>query len=187
MIRTVTVALVCLGVVGVAVTVAAVKPVNVGHVFGSGPSCALGGTGGFMVPDGSCTPGERGGANELVVPGAVRGVCEKQDDRPNFSFTRRKIIAAYGLDPSNFNGELDHLVPRWLGGRDTRKNLWPEPGDRPNAKDDLESGPRWSIRYRVCIAHTMPVDAAIKVFEGDWRVGWCRYEPAPHPDWCDDL
>ena len=48
-------------------------------------------------------------------------------------------MAAYGDRGSPRRYEYDHLVPLELGGApNDLRNLWPEPGASPNAKDQLE-------------------------------------------------
>lgn len=131
-----------------------------------GGHCTLDGTGRMTGPDDGCTPGVRHG------PLTRAAVC-KHRDRADVSDLRRGIIRDYGMDPKDFRGELDHRVPHFLGGSDTKANLWPEPGSIPNAKDRLE----FYVHARVCDAGTMTPRAAVRVFRGDWRKAYRRYKP----------
>jgi hypothetical protein len=72
---------------------------------------------------------------------------------------------AYGVpDWDGDDGELDHRIPFFLGGRTDRSNIWPEPGPIPNRKDALER-----LAYeRVCNGH-MRVRRAVRWFRRDWR------------------
>jgi hypothetical protein len=58
---------------------------------------------------------------------------------------RDKILKSYGLPPGTHpDYEIDHLIPRCLGGSDDPYNLWPqprrtiEPTWNAEAKDRLE-------------------------------------------------
>lgn len=70
--------------------------------------------------------------------------------RPPVSYTNKlKIIQMrdYGFTGSASDYEEDHLIPLELGGNPTDpKNLWPEPGAAPNAKDRIEN----LLHARVC-------------------------------------
>jgi hypothetical protein len=50
--------------------------------------------------------------------------------------------------------ELDHLIPRCLGGADKVENLWPQPLEEARAKDAVEA----RICRAVCNAGTMTID-----------------------------
>lgn len=112
-----------------------------------------------------CTPGA------YVSLGRAAACTSK--DRPTLKAAdRREILRRYGVpDWSGRDGELDHLVPFWLGGKTTPRNIWPEPGAIPNKKDRLED----YTRRRVCVAHSMRVRTARRIFTADWRVYYRRY------------
>jgi hypothetical protein len=56
-------------------------------------------------------------------------------------------MAAYGDGGSPGDYEYDHFVPLQLGGAtNDPRNLWPEPGASPNAKDAVEG----ELRQQVC-------------------------------------
>jgi hypothetical protein len=64
--------------------------------------------------------------------------------------------------------ELDHLIPRSLGGADAVENLWPERLEGPcNAhhKDRLEV-----FAHKEFCAGRLTLDAARALFTGDWRL-----------------
>ena len=71
--------------------------------------------------------------------------------------------------------EEDHLISLELGGapRDQR-NLWPEPGHSPNAKDTVEN----VLHSRVC-AGTLALAEAQRIAT-DWTTA-TRYPAAPQP------
>jgi hypothetical protein len=127
--------------------------------------CKIKGMHGFVRPDDKCTPGT---FNDLTKA----EVC-KHKDRPRVnSSARRKILRQYGYRHWGAkDGELDHRVPVFLGGRTEEDNLWPEEGKIPNTKDILEN----KIHTRVCTWNTMTVDQARKVFLGNWEDGYIKY------------
>ena len=64
------------------------------------------------------------------------------------------------------NYEIDHLVPRCLGGADTVRNLWPEPLEEAVRKDGKER----EICHAVCDLGTMSILDGQRFFiEGRWR------------------
>ena len=70
--------------------------------------------------------------------------------RPPQSYTstlKRQQMVAYGFTDDIALHEEDHEISLELGGSPTDpKNLWPEPGAAPNAKDGIES----LLHARVC-------------------------------------
>jgi hypothetical protein len=116
----------------------------------------------------SCTPGRYA----LLT----RAQACTSKDRPSLSAAdRRAILAKYGVPGwSGRDGELDHMVPFWAGGRTNAANVWPEPGTIPNLKDRLEN-----YAYRaVCLDRTMSLQQVRRVFRGDWRVYYRRFRAA---------
>jgi len=92
------------------------------------------------------------------------------------------VFRAYGLPPNTSpeyvpgSYEVDHRVPLWAGGKDTVKNLWPQPNDHPqgalNTKDILER----ELYYDVCgRTKTVSLREAQDAFLGDWVVAYHRY------------
>jgi hypothetical protein len=116
----------------------------------------------------SCTPGRYA----LLT----RAQACTSKDRPSLSAAdRRAIVAKYGVPAwSGRDGELDHMVPFWAGGKTNAANVWPEPGTIPNLKDRLEN-----YTYRaVCVDRTMSLQQVRRVFRGDWRVYYRRFRAA---------
>jgi hypothetical protein len=70
--------------------------------------------------------------------------------------TARYVFELYGIPYAQHrNYELDHLIPRCLGGADTVANLWPQP--LPEA---LKKDRRWEIRIcrAVCRDGTVSIE-----------------------------
>lgn len=87
------------------------------------------------------------GHDPVLTPGVVRpltrtAICTTRWglDRRHVTVTmRRAVFAAYGIPWANRGQyELDHLVPRSLGGADDVRNLWPQPWPAAKAKDRVE-------------------------------------------------
>lgn len=88
--------------------------------------------------------------NPQLTPGAIRiydaaTVCRVKwgaDRRHVTARMKREVCAAYGMAASDCTGknyEIDHLIPRELGGADDVKNLWPQPWPQARLKDRLEN------------------------------------------------
>ena len=95
------------------------------------------------LPDPRCTPG----ATDPRVTQTTIGqtICAKgwtTAIRPPASQTSHAKYQvaepAYSV-PAATVAELDHLVPLELGGSSDIRNLWPEAGTVPNAKDKVEN------------------------------------------------
>lgn len=131
----------------------------------SGAPCRIKGSGDFIRPDDRCTPGT------FDVLSKAQACVHKE--RPSLSATeKRRIFRQYGFSRwTGRDGEIDHRVPFFLGGRTEEDNLWPEQGGIPNTKDKLE----FEIHDRVCDQGTMTVAAARAIFRGDWANAYRRY------------
>lgn len=137
------------------------------HVVGQPP---------FTRPDTSCTPGTARSLNRQQV-------CTSKD-RPDLPEPdRRKVVHEYGVPGwSGRDGELDHRIPFFLGGRTEEDNIWPEPGPIPNQKDRLER----VIYERVCDFRdgrlqwhgSISPSAARAIFRGNWVTYFHRYVEA---------
>jgi hypothetical protein len=130
----------------------------------------LEGAGAFVTPDVVCTPGSLDDLSRAEV-------CTPKDHPALRAADRRAILDRYGLSSwAGADGELDHRVPVFLGGRTEPANVWPERGAIPNAKDRLEV----YVRARVCSdPPTMRVETARRIFLSDWRYADCFYiDPA---------
>lgn len=110
----------------------------------------------------SCTPGsyDRLTRAEACLP-KMRPSLRARD--------RREILGEYRVPGwTGADGEIDHRVPFFLGGRTEPENLWPERGSIPNAKDKVE----FRVYRRVCFGDggKMRVRTARRIFLADWRV-----------------
>lgn len=128
-------------------------------------ACHVGGHAPLVTPDNACTPGS--------YTRLTRAQACTSKDRPSLpAADRRWIVSRYGVPGwSGVNGELDHRVPFFLGGNTNRRNIWPEVGSIPNAKDSLE----FYVRRRVCVTHTMRVRTAVRLFLSNWVQAYSYY------------
>jgi hypothetical protein len=101
------------------------------------------------LPDRSCTPGatdprvtQENLATTICRPGGYT-----KSVRHTSQALKNRVMEEYGFTPGEFDGEIDHLIPLSLGGADTQKNLWPQEGEIPNAKDTKVEG---VLRRAVC-------------------------------------
>lgn len=131
----------------------------------AGASCHISGSGNFVRPDDKCTPGS--------FDALSRDQACVHKTRPRLSYSaKRAIVRAYGFRRwSGRDGEIDHRVPFFLGGRTDASNLWPETGGLPNTKDTLE----FKVYDLVCKTGTMTVDTARGIFLGDWTTAYAQY------------
>jgi hypothetical protein len=126
------------------------------------------GSGIYSRPDPTCTPGA---LNRQVSQATIgRTICRSgwtSTVRPSESITeaeKRASMAAYGDRRRRSYYEYDHLVPLELGGAtNDPRNLWPEPGGSPNAKDSLED----ALKHRVC-EHRMTLALAQREIASNW-------------------
>lgn len=124
-----------------------------------------------LLPDPQITPG-------VVTVHDVPTVCKysnASDPRKVTEKMKNEVCMAYGLKPhceGRTTNEIDHLVPRELGGADDIKNLWPQsyaihPG--AHEKDKLEN---W-LHKQVC-AGKMPLEEAQKAIATDWYAEYLK-------------
>lgn len=122
-----------------------------------------------QLPDPVCTPGavdpavtQVNLATTICRPG---GYTNQAGVRNVTTATRAKVLRAYGYDPAkHFPGEVDHLISLQLGGSNEAKNLWPERGKVPNAKDAVEN----RLHRDVC-AGRITLKAAQQKIAKDWH------------------
>ncbi len=151
-------------------------------------SIALAGPGGFAIIAASARPFARDVPDLFKTPGSTRpisfvAICATKwgrDARHVTAAMRHAVFASYGLsgrdDPAcGAEGcEVDHLIPRELGGADEVQNLWPQPiaGSPWNArlKDRLEN----RLRRDVCSGKIGLREARLALV-GDWRVAYLKY------------
>lgn len=127
-------------------------------------SCERMGSGQRSAPDNACTPGEYDSLTEAQA-------CTPDRERYVPVPVRRAVLRRYGLAPViPFPGKFDHRHPNWYGGTETTKNIWPAPVRTFN-KDRLED----LVRRRVCVAGTMRLETARRIFAADWRPAYRYY------------
>lgn len=113
---------------------------------------------GGALPDPRCTPGLADpalGRAQLcphLGPAVVRKVSQA---------TKDAVRTAYA---DHTPGEIDHLISLELGGSNDQRNLWPQDGPVPNAKDAVEN----RLHAAVC-AGTITLAAAQHQIATDWR------------------
>jgi 5-methylcytosine-specific restriction endonuclease McrA len=134
--------------------------------------------------------------NDELTPGATRKLSKKTicstrwgiDKRYVTQRMKQGVYESYGLsgpkdkccvpDKHGRRCEIDHLVPRSLGGADEVENLWPQPyGSQPwNAtrKDRLEV--RVSKEY--CKGN-ISLEVARGMMTGDYRIAYRHYFGEP--------
>lgn len=132
-------------------------------------ACHVGFAHGLPAPDNSsrCTPS----SFDILTRSQA---CTAKTRPALKAADRRQILTEYGVPNwTGADGELDHRVPVWLGGRTEPLNVWPEPDENHfpgyrNAKDRVE----FRAYRRVCFRdpYGMRVRTARRVFLGDWRV-----------------
>jgi hypothetical protein len=134
----------------------------------------------------------------LTRPLSVHAICATKwgRDRRHVTETMKvHVAAAYGIDwPTNLRHhrltkrelavraqwEVDHLIPRELGGADNEHNLWFQPWEgtwNAHMKDRLEN----NLRVRVC-AGTLSLPAAQRAIATDWRLAFQTYVDAHATD-----
>lgn len=135
----------------------------------SGPSsCHATGSGLYVLPDPTCTPGA---TNPQVTQANIGStICASgwtETVRPPESYTeplKEQQMAAYGDTGPISSYEQDHLIPLELAGSPTSpENLWPEPGASPNPKDAVED----AANKAVCDG-TMSLVSAQQAIASNW-------------------
>lgn len=86
--------------------------------------------------------------NPVLTPGVVRplnggqicGIRWRLDRRHVTRAMRRHVLASYGIRwRARGSYEVDHLIPRQLGGADDVLNLWPQRWPEAHVKDRAEN------------------------------------------------
>jgi hypothetical protein len=125
-------------------------------------ACTILGAGNFTAPDNGCTPGSYDRLTRAQV-------CTPRD-RPSLpAADRRAVLGEYGVPGwTGADGELDHRVPVFLGGRTVEDNIWPERGPCRTGRTGSSS----RTYRRVCFRDPYPlrVRTARRIFLNDWRV-----------------
>jgi hypothetical protein len=144
-------------------------------------SCHAIGSGLYSRPDPACTPGA---LNPAVTQATIdRTICVEgwtATVRPPESITEQEkaaSMAAYG-DTGSLDYEYDHFVPLELGGAtNDPRNLWPEPGASPNAKDTVED----DLRQQVCDGQMTLAEAQHEIVTNWVRLGQPSSPPPNGP------
>lgn len=131
---------------------------------------------GGQLPNPRLTPGV---ADQRATIALVCGTRWGRDRRHVTAAMRRQVFRAYGMTGAKDAAcqpkgcEMDHLIPRELGGADDVRNLWPEPKSGPwNAKlkDRLEN----RLRREVCHGGLSLGDAQRAIVK-DWPAAYRQY------------
>lgn len=134
-------------------------------LFLSNPSARYGHNGDVLLPDPRVTPGQTTGMSKDQICNTKWG----DDERHVTEKMKDTVCVEYGLQPHCYGRntyEIDHLIPRELGGADTMPNLWAQSyNQHPGAheKDRLEN----ALNKLVC-AGNIPLDLAQKRIASDW-------------------
>lgn len=117
-----------------------------------------------------------------VTPGATRPLSTAQvcsvawgkDARHVTESMKRRVFASYGIPLADRRQyEVDHLIPRELGGADDVLNLWPQPWvatRNAHQKDRLEN----TLHVLVCTGKLSLGDAQQSI-RRDWIAAYARY------------
>ncbi len=153
-------------------------------------SCHYRGSGLFVEPDPSCTPGALDPA--VTQKTLARTICRAggytASVRPPASVTepeKRRSMAAYGVRAPASSLEYDHLVPLSLGGApNDSRNLWPEPNYQHVSPDSYVLNPKDALEDRlhdlVC-TRELSLAGAQRMIARDWVGAYRRrvsYAPA---------
>jgi hypothetical protein len=113
------------------------------------------------IPDPHVTPGA------VVSTDRTMACAQGRTTRPRMVDAECRVLALYGLQWSERgNYEIDHLVPRCIGGADTVSNLWPEPLAEAVRKDQKER----EICRAVCDLGSMLITEGQRFFiDRRWR------------------
>ena len=129
---------------------------------------------GQVLPDAACTPGA---TNPQVTQANIADTICRQGYtnaiRPARDITgaeKRANASSYGYAGRLSDAEYDHLIPLALGGApNDARNLWVEPGNSPNPKDDIEI----RLAREVC-AGLVSLAAAQQAIAIDWTTALQR-------------
>ncbi len=118
------------------------------------------GEGGYYLPNPKLTPG-------VTVTISQHAVCTTKwgrDVRHVTEAMKREVCTRYGANACpGPRWELDHLIPRELGGADAVDNLWPQPIREARLKDRLEN-----FLHRTVCAGGLTVPEAQELIRTDW-------------------
>lgn len=117
---------------------------------------------GYRLPDTRFTPGAVTDATKT----AVCGTKWSQDERHVTLSMKKAVCALYGAHkcPNRELWEVDHIVPRELGGADLFENLFPQPLGQARLKDRLEN----RLHREVCAGAISLHAAQIEIMTSWW-------------------
>lgn len=131
----------------------------------------------YALPDASVTPGAINpeviadvSGDHRIVDGVEVNICAKGFSTKPFRKTteamKRQVCAEYGSKdcPDPKKGEVDHLVPLELGGKDVLANLWWQPAPSYHVKDHQVED---KLKPLVCKGK-MTLKQAQDCMRGDW-------------------
>lgn len=128
----------------------------------------------------------------VAIAMTIKRLCTTawgRDQRHVTAAEKRRVFANYGLTGNDDDSqgceldrhgrryEIDHLIPRSLGGADVVPNLWPQCYSGPwhaLLKDRLEV----RVSKELC-AGRLTKQQAHKLFTGDWRKAYRRFFGEP--------
>lgn len=130
-----------------------------------------------FIPDPELTPG----ATTDLARSDLCGSGEIPSAEPLDRRTALNIFRSHGInEPLPRQYELDHLIPRELGGATAVENLWPQPYDlhpwNARAKDALEH----RLVQLMCIGE-VPLVAAQAWMARDWVAAYKKYFDTSEP------
>jgi hypothetical protein len=124
-----------------------------------------------IKPDAKLTPGDTfitATKDMVCVPGYTATVRDVPDS------LKKKVFAAYKIDPKSDKFEVDHLISLELGGSNDIKNLWPQSYTtlpwNAHVKDKLEN----RLHAMVCKGQITLADAQ-KAIATDWVAAYQKY------------
>ena len=140
---------------------------------------ALADVGDPVAPDPMSTPGQIVSMDQDTACAWGRSPRLYDANKEAYTEQAHYVFDIYGIDYSRHSEfELDHLVPRCIGGADTVRNLWPQHCDEWSAgrlhcilgaAADKDVDERRICRA-VCYARTMTIGDGQRFFiEGMWR------------------
>lgn len=121
---------------------------------------------GMRLPDRRYTPGKVADVSKTQACSTHWG----KDVRHVTPKMKATVCAWYGA--KNCPGakwEVDHLIPRELGGADDVSNLWPQPIQQARLKDRLEN----ALHNEVC-AGKISLKAAQREMAQDWYAAYLK-------------
>lgn len=116
---------------------------------------------GLHLPSVHLTPGE----TRPLTQATTCAIKWSKDVRHVTQKMKVEVCQSYDV-PGRCPGpdwEIDHLIPRELGGADTVKNLWPQPIKEARKKDVLEN-----FLHRAVCGGAMTLEQAQESIREDW-------------------